>query len=203
MEQWRVYQDEPAPGILEVGLERVSERRRWLRRERVAAERVFARWFAARDRIASGGYRATLGQDVEHLARGTFGSYVDVDTLTDGVRVRLVRRTIGARHLAVAIDRERVFGTEDVVGSAARAPGGRSPLHDGFFHSLGHGVGLDVHEAPLLGRGGEPLVAGDVVTVEPGVYREGYGGVRLEDLFLVTDDGWERLTHHPMDLTPR
>jgi Xaa-Pro aminopeptidase len=95
----------------------------------------------------------------------------------------------------------------DVVEAAGeptqRAPGGRSPLHDGFFHSLGHGVGLDVHEAPLLGRGGEPLVAGDVVTVEPGVYREGYGGVRLEDLFLVTDDGWERLTHHPMDLSPR
>jgi Xaa-Pro aminopeptidase len=95
----------------------------------------------------------------------------------------------------------------DVVEAAGeptqRAPGDRVPLHDGFFHSLGHGVGLDVHEAPLLGRGGEPLVAGDVVTVEPGVYREGYGGVRLEDLFLVTDDGWERLTHHPMDLTPR
>jgi Xaa-Pro aminopeptidase len=50
--------------------------------------------------------------------------------------------------------------------------------------------------------GSGPLVAGDVVTVEPGVYREGYGGVRLEDLFLVTDDGWERLTHHPMGLSP-
>jgi hypothetical protein len=121
MEQWRVYQDEPAPGIVEVGLERVSERRRWRRREHVAAERVFARWFAARDRIASGGYRATLGQAVEHLAGGTFGSYVDVDTLTDGVRVRLVRRTIGVRHLEVAIDRELVFGTDDIVGSAAHA----------------------------------------------------------------------------------
>jgi hypothetical protein len=119
MQQWRVYLDEPAPGILEVGLERVSERWRWLRRERLVAERLFARWFAARDRIASGGYRATLGQAVEHLARGTFGSYVDVDTLTDGVRVRLVRRTIGARHLEVTIDREQVFGTDDVVDSAA------------------------------------------------------------------------------------
>jgi hypothetical protein len=121
MEQWRVYQDEPAPAIVEVGLERVSERWRWLRRERVVAERVFARWFAVRDRIASGGYRATLGQAVEHLACGTFGSYVDVDTLTDGVRVRLVRRTIGARHLEVEIARERVFATDDVVESAAHA----------------------------------------------------------------------------------
>jgi Xaa-Pro aminopeptidase len=83
-----------------------------------------------------------------------------------------------------------------------RAPGGRETLRDGFFHSLGHGVGLEVHEAPLLGRGGEPLVPGDVVTVEPGVYREGDAGVRLEDLFLVTETGWERLTEHPMDLTP-
>jgi Xaa-Pro aminopeptidase len=83
-----------------------------------------------------------------------------------------------------------------------RAPGGCAPLRDGFFHSLGHGVGLEVHEPPLLGRGGEPLVPGDVVTVEPGVYREGDAGVRLEDLFLVTEDGWERLTDQPMDLAP-
>jgi hypothetical protein len=121
MERWRVYQDEPAPGIVEVGLERLRERRRWLRREGVVAERVFARWFATRDRIASGGYRAMLGQAVEHLARGTFGSYVDVDALNDGVRIRLVRRTIGARHLEVEIVRERVFGTEDVVDSAVHA----------------------------------------------------------------------------------
>jgi Xaa-Pro aminopeptidase len=83
-----------------------------------------------------------------------------------------------------------------------RDPGGRDVLRDGFFHSLGHGVGLEVHEQPLLGRGGEALVPGDVVTVEPGVYREGDAGVRVEDLFLVTDDGWERLTSYPMDLSP-
>jgi hypothetical protein len=121
MQQWRVYQDEPAPGILEVGLERVSERWRWLRREGVVEERVFGRWFARRDMVASGGYRATLGQAIEHLERGTFGSYVDVDTLTDCVRVRLVRRTIGARHLEVDIARERLFDTEDVAESAAHA----------------------------------------------------------------------------------
>jgi Xaa-Pro aminopeptidase len=47
-----------------------------------------------------------------------------------------------------------------------------------------------------------PLVAGDVVTVEPGCYRQGYGGVRLEDLVLVTEDGAENLTRYPYDLTP-
>jgi Xaa-Pro aminopeptidase len=77
------------------------------------------------------------------------------------------------------------------------------PLRDGFFHSLGHGVGLQVHEEPSLGRSGaEELVAGDVVAIEPGCYRHGYGGVRLEDLALVTDDGYERLTSFPYALEP-
>jgi len=74
-------------------------------------------------------------------------------------------------------------------------------LVDGFFHSLGHGVGLEVHEAPALGRSGEELVAGDVVAVEPGLYRSGHGGCRLEDLLLVTEDGCENLTDFPYELT--
>jgi Xaa-Pro aminopeptidase len=76
-------------------------------------------------------------------------------------------------------------------------------LLDGFFHSLGHGVGLEVHEEPSLGRTGvDPLVPGDVVAIEPGCYRKGYGGVRLEDLVLVTDDGFERLTDFRYELAP-
>jgi Xaa-Pro aminopeptidase len=76
-------------------------------------------------------------------------------------------------------------------------------LDEGFFHSLGHGVGLEVHEAPYLGLlGDKPFVAGDVVTIEPGLYRQGYGGVRLEDLVLVTEDGYENLTSFPYDLAP-
>ncbi|MEP6976646.1 MAG: Xaa-Pro peptidase family protein [Thermoleophilia bacterium] len=76
-------------------------------------------------------------------------------------------------------------------------------LQDGFFHGLGHGVGLEVHEAPMLSRlGTPPLVAGDVVTLEPGLYRRGYGGLRLEDLVVVTEDGGENLTDFPYDLQP-
>jgi Xaa-Pro aminopeptidase len=76
-------------------------------------------------------------------------------------------------------------------------------LEDGFFHALGHGVGLEVHEEPILGRlKGHDLVAGDVVTVEPGLYRRGFGGCRLEDLVLVTADGAENLTSYPYDLAP-
>jgi Xaa-Pro aminopeptidase len=74
-------------------------------------------------------------------------------------------------------------------------------LEDGYFHATGHGVGLEVHERPGVGRvESEPLVEGDVIALEPGLYRKGYGGVRLEDLVLVTSDGCEILTHYPYDL---
>jgi Xaa-Pro aminopeptidase len=77
------------------------------------------------------------------------------------------------------------------------------PLANGFFHGLGHGVGLEVHEEPGMGFSSkDSLKAGDVVTVEPGCYRQGYGGVRLEDLVLVTKDGAENLTSYPYDLEP-
>lgn len=69
-------------------------------------------------------------------------------------------------------------------------------------HSLGHGVGLEVHEAPSLGRVGDDLVPGDVIALEPGVYRSGYGGVRLEDIAIVTDDGIDVVTEYPYDLAP-
>jgi Xaa-Pro aminopeptidase len=75
-------------------------------------------------------------------------------------------------------------------------------LEDGFFHGLGHGVGLEVHELPSMGRIGHDLVPGDVVTIEPGLYRSGYGGLRLEDLVLVTKDGYEVITDYPYDLEP-
>jgi hypothetical protein len=121
MEEWRVYEDEPAPGIADVGLERVRERRRLWRSELVAEERVFGRRFRLGDVFARTGYRAMLQQAIAHMRRGTFGSYVDVDPLVDGVRVRLVRRTIGDRHLEVDIGRERRFAADEVAGSAAHA----------------------------------------------------------------------------------
>jgi Xaa-Pro aminopeptidase len=77
-------------------------------------------------------------------------------------------------------------------------------LSEGFYYSLGHGVGLQVHEAPLLGLSEtDALVAGDVIAVEPGTVIEGVGGSGVEDLLLVTEDGSERLTgSYPYGLTP-
>jgi Xaa-Pro aminopeptidase len=73
-------------------------------------------------------------------------------------------------------------------------------LDEGYYHSLGHGVGLEVHERPNLGRTPDTLIAGDVITLEPGCYRKDLGGVRLEDLVLVGEDGAELLTDFPYDL---
>jgi Xaa-Pro aminopeptidase len=75
-------------------------------------------------------------------------------------------------------------------------------LDRGFFHSLGHGVGLEVHEPPRLSRVGDDLMAGDVIAIEPGLYRPGFGGVRLEDVAIVTDDGLDVVTDYPYELAP-
>ena len=72
---------------------------------------------------------------------------------------------------------------------------------DAFMHSTGHGVGLDIHEAPAVSATStDTLAAGHVVTVEPGVYLPEHGGVRIEDTVVVTADGCRPLTHAPKDL---
>jgi Xaa-Pro aminopeptidase len=73
-----------------------------------------------------------------------------------------------------------------------------------MIHSTGHGVGLEIHEDPLLrGPDENTLIEGDVVTVEPGLYLMGLGGVRVEDTGMVTKDGFKNFTRLTRSLDPR
>ena len=122
--------------------------------------------------------------------------------------------TLDAHERACAAAKPGVAGREvyrracDVFEAAGhptqrtKAPG--ETLREGFYFGLGHGVGLEVHEEPSLGRtGAAPLIEGDVIAIEPGTVIRGVGGTRVEDLLIVTADGGERLTGaFPYGLVP-
>jgi Xaa-Pro aminopeptidase len=99
------------------------------------------------------------------------------------------------------VDAVRAGVTCGEVDEAARSVLRRAGLDRYFTHSTGHGVGLEIHEAPRIARGQqEVLRSGMVVTIEPGVYMPGRGGVRIEDMVVVRDRGCEVLTPTPKAL---
>jgi Xaa-Pro aminopeptidase len=128
----------------------------------------------------------------------------DVAALRDVVREALeaaraaARPGLGTRHLYDTA--AEVIERAGHPTQRTREPG--KTLTHGFYFGLGHGVGLEVHEPPTLGLAvGDSLVPGDVIAIEPGVEGiDGIGGVRFEDLLLITDDGCETLTRYPYDL---
>lgn len=122
---------------------------------------------------------------------------------------RIVKQSIDAVHAAIrpglAVSDLHRISCEPIAAAGQPTRLTKKPgevLNEGFFHSLGHGVGLEIHEAPHLDQNDDVLVAGDVIAVEPGCYRQGFGGVRLEDLVLVTETGGELLTDYPYELAP-
>ncbi|MDQ6950913.1 MAG: Xaa-Pro peptidase family protein [Mariprofundales bacterium] len=116
-------------------------------------------------------------------------------------QVKAMHRAVAAAQLAgIAQLRDGVEASvvHAVVAETLKSHGFTTGVHrgrqQGFFHGTGHGVGLEVHESPRVSTRGDRLQAGHVVTVEPGLYYPGVGGVRIEDLLVVTEHGCDNLT---------
>jgi Xaa-Pro aminopeptidase len=103
---------------------------------------------------------------------------------------------------AASVEAVRAGATGKDVDAVGRALIDEAGHGEHYGHGLGHGVGLDVHEKPTLSpRSTDTLAAGNIVTVEPGVYVPDRHGVRIEDLVVVTEDGCDILSSLPKELT--
>jgi Xaa-Pro aminopeptidase len=120
-------------------------------------------------------------------------------TGTPSKKIRDLYQAVLEAQLA-AIDTVKAGATTAKVDGAARKVLREYKLEKEFVHSTGHGLGLEIHETPRIGRKDKTkLQAGMVITIEPGVYLDGLGGVRIEDTVLVTDHGCEVLTPTPKE----
>lgn len=118
---------------------------------------------------------------------------------TDPTTARMVEVVAASQAAGVKAVRDGIDA--EAVDKICRDVIAEADWEDAFMHGTGHGVGLDIHEAPRLGKTSkDKLRTGNVVTVEPGVYLPDHGGVRIEDTMVVTDDGCTVLTNAPKDL---
>jgi Xaa-Pro aminopeptidase len=118
--------------------------------------------------------------------------------LADATLERAVDVVLASQAAGVAAVRPGIQASE--VDRACREVIADAGWAEAFVHGTGHGVGLDIHEAPsVAATSTDTLEPGHVVTVEPGVYLPGLGGVRIEDTVVVTEDGCRPLTHTPKD----
>ena len=113
--------------------------------------------------------------------------------------VKVYNTVLAAQQAAIAALKPGVMVSE--IDKIARTVIDQAGMGKNFNHGLGHGIGLDIHEAPRLGKNHDrPLEPGMVVTVEPGVYFAGWGGVRIEDDVLITREGHEVLSSLPRSI---
>jgi Xaa-Pro aminopeptidase len=117
-----------------------------------------------------------------------------------GAKVKkMYRAVLDAQEAAIAAVRPGVTAMH--VDRAARRVLKTEKLDKAFVHSTGHGLGLEIHEPPRVGKKEKTrLESGMAITIEPGVYLEGFGGIRIEDTVLVTPAGCEILTPTPKEL---
>ena len=168
----------------------------------------------AYDTIVASGPNAALPHATPTDRRLECGDLViiDVGALVDGYRSDMTRTFVlgdpsdRAAAMLDAVERSQAAGAAAVapgveageVDRACRSVIDDAGMGDAFVHGTGHGVGLDIHELPRVASGSAAtLEPGNVLTVEPGVYFPGFGGVRVEDLLVVTDTGCRPLTLHP------
>jgi Xaa-Pro aminopeptidase len=137
---------------------------------------------------------------------GASGAFYNSD-LTRTLAVRKISPKLEEVYAVVAKAQEKALGAVRAgvkakdVDAVARSVITEAGYGDCFGHGLGHGLGRQVHEAPAVRPNSEDVLQpGMVITIEPGVYLPGWGGVRIEDDVLVTADGGEVLTHVPKDL---
>ncbi len=189
--------------------ERCEEARRALE------TKLFSSGFLARDTIVSSG---KLSADPHEVGKGRLEDHVVIDVFpmslehlyfSDFTRTVFLSRNseleemysavVDAQLKAIAALRDGVDGRDIhmLVRDVLDSYGFKTEGDEGFIHSTGHGVGLEVHEEPRIGEHSVELKAGMVVTVEPGLYYKDVGGVRVEDTVVIKRSGCEVLTEYP------
>lgn len=195
------------PGIKELDVALEIE---FFMRQQGAKEKAF-------DTIVASGIRSSLPHGVASekvLASGDF-VVLDFGAVYQGYHSDMTRTVVIGRALqeqkrlySLVLEAQKRALTEIKAGIKCAEPDkvarnllARAGYEQEFGHSLGHGVGLAIHEEPRLASNSTTLLAsGMAVTVEPGVYISGFGGVRIEDLVIVTADGYDNLTHATKEL---
>ncbi len=196
------------PGVTERQLAAVAESTM----RRAGADRYsFDSIVASGDRCASphmGVSDRKIGQkdlviiDIGAQVEGLCSDMTRTFCLKPGQKERKVYNTVLAMR-AAALKKVKVGAQAAAVDRAARDVARKLGLGKAFTHSLGHGTGVEIHESPSLSkRSKDRLKSGMIFTVEPGLYFSGWGGIRVEDMFLLTRKGLKLLTNYPRRLIP-